>query len=135
MTASNTNDQAEEAMIARKLTRILDLFQGENTKMQINLLQTFLHIKANPDIPFKKLEALLGTSNASVSRNIAVLTSEGYKKRGSDDRYEGRNLVETREVPTDKTSKVARLTPEGEAVFDEFVRILRSGNNGSKTER
>ncbi|UWF59828.1 MarR family winged helix-turn-helix transcriptional regulator [Brucella sp. 2716] len=134
MTASDKADQAEHNLVARKLTRVLDLFQGENTKMQINLLQTFLHIKANPGIPFKKLELLMDLTNASVSRNVATLTDEGYKKRDGT-RDEGMGLVVTREIPTDKSSKAATLTPKGEALFDEFIRILRSGENGSKTTR
>lgn len=132
MTASNKVDQAEQTLMARKLARILDLFQGDNSKMQISLLQTFLHIKANPNIPFKKLELLADMTNAAVSRNVAMLTDEGYKKRDGT-RDEGMGLVVTREIPTDKSSKAATLTPKGEALFDEFIRILRSGENGSKT--
>ncbi|MBK0021030.1 MULTISPECIES: MarR family winged helix-turn-helix transcriptional regulator [Brucella] len=130
MTASNTDPKADQATLARKLAAILALFQGDDNTMQINLLTTFLHIKANGETPHKKLELLMDATGASVSRNIAKLSEEGYKKRDGQ-RDPGMGLVKSTEMSNDKSAKAATLTPAGQAVFDEFVRILRSGNNGS----
>lgn len=134
MTTTTDQKQATDTVLARKLATILALFKGEDKTMQISLLQTFLLIKANPGCEFKTIELQMDAETHIVSRNVGKLTDEGYVK-GNGKRETGLGLVKTGTSPRNASAKTAALTPAGEAVFAEFARIIRSGENGSQETR
>jgi len=103
-----------------KLLKVIELFRNHYPEMQAQCMSLFLEIaKAHPkDIPMSELAELVGISQASCSRNVALLSSyTRYRTKGPD-------LVKAFENPFERRSKLVKLTPRGVTLFNNLKEVI-----------
>ncbi len=103
-----------------RLLKTINLFRHFYPEMQAQTMCIFLHIcKVHPkDIPMSELADLIGISQASCSRNVALLSSwTRYKTKGP-------GLVAAFENPMERRSKLVKLTPRGLSLLNDIKEVL-----------
>jgi DNA-binding MarR family transcriptional regulator len=103
-----------------KLIKVLDLFRYFYPELQAQTMCIFLQIaKAHPeDLPMSELADLVGISQASCSRNVALLSSwTRYRTKGPA-------LVQAFENPFERRAKFVKLTARGLKLYRNIEEVL-----------
>lgn len=101
-----------------RLMAAIEIARADDPVMPIQMLQTFLAIARQPGISMQQLGAILKTSQASCSRNVAALGK--WHKFGEP----GLDLVEALEDPVERRRKIMFLTPKGRARAQEILSAI-----------
>jgi DNA-binding MarR family transcriptional regulator len=106
----------------RKAIRLLEEFRKLDQELQMQAAVTFLLIAEAGDEGIRQLDLQnrLGMSQASASRNVALLTKVHW--RGP--KYEGHDLVAREEDPNDRRNKIVRLTARGRRFLSTINNIM-----------
>jgi DNA-binding MarR family transcriptional regulator len=105
-----------------RLMAVIEIARADDPVMPIQMLQTFLAVAKQPGISMQQLGAILKTSQASCSRNVAALGKwHKFQQPGLD-------LVEAVEDPVERRRKIVFLTPKGRARAEEILSAL-TGNS------
>ena len=103
-----------------KLLKAVDLLRNFYPEIQAQTICIFLQIaNAHPkDLPMSELADLVGISQASCSRNVALLSSwTRYKTKGPA-------LVEAFENPFERRAKLVKLTSRGLKLYNDIKEVL-----------
>tara|TARA_B100000427_G_C15325757_1_gene514604 strand:- start:301 stop:627 length:327 start_codon:yes stop_codon:yes gene_type:complete len=103
-----------------KLLKAIEFFRKFYPEMQAQTMCIFLQIAKNhpKDLPMSELADLIGITQASCSRNVALLSSwTRYKTKGPA-------LVEAFENPFERRAKLVKLTPRGLKLFRDLEEVL-----------
>jgi DNA-binding MarR family transcriptional regulator len=84
-----------------------------NPEIPAQHMLTFLHISLASEMPMADLMKRIGTSQASVSRNVRELSQGAPHKPGA-------GLVEAYEDPYFRARKLVRLTAKGRRLCEEI---------------
>jgi DNA-binding MarR family transcriptional regulator len=109
-----------QALVAQALLKVQEKFAEYLGKGDVELqaFSTFLFIAArSSDFAMQELEEMLGLSQASVSRNVALLSIGSVKNPGP-------RLIEAFEDPEYRRRKHVRLTARGRKLAEEITAIL-----------
>ena len=97
-----------------------EAFSEIDPYMQLITMLTFLHIAQRGITNQQDIALLLGLSGGIVSRNVAYWIDNPRLADG------GLGFIERAEDPTDRRSKILKLTLKGKKFYD----TLRSNNDG-----
>jgi len=103
-----------------KLLKAIDMFRHFYPEIQAQTMCIFLQIaKLHPkDLPMSELADLIGISQASCSRNVALLSSwTRYKTKGP-------GLVEAFENPFERRAKLVKLTSRGLKLYNDIKEVI-----------
>lgn len=95
------------AVMARQSDQLL----LEQLGIGFSQFKILMVLQSNPDIQQKQIAETLGQTEASISRQIKLLTQKG--------------LLATRLRPENKREHLTSLTPRGVRFADEAMRIIR----------
>ena len=101
-----------------RLMAVIEIARAEDPVMPIQMLQTLLAVARQPGITMQELGEILGTSQASCSRNVAALGK--WHKFGEP----GLDLVDAIEDPVERRRKIIFLTPKGRARVQEVLSAM-----------
>lgn len=113
--------RATENKTARRLMSLVEEFQKIEPDLPSHGWWMFLFIAGNPDISMSDIQRRTGLASSTISRNIAWL---GKQKKAD---VPGLNLVVAYEDPTNRRSKLVKLTPRGVAVYNSLVQHMIGG--------
>jgi len=89
-----------------------------DSEMPLQTAAAFLLVAMFPNITMKEMTERLGTSQASVSRNVAALSKiQRQDKPGHD-------LVFAEEDPAERRRKIVRLTRKGELLAERLKQYF-----------
>jgi DNA-binding MarR family transcriptional regulator len=96
---------------------------SSNPELPAQTMSFYLMVAARhpTEVPYGELEAKLGLSQASISRNAAYL-SRGHPSKGT----KGSGLIEVYEDPYYVKRKLCRLTPKGVTVAQQVAKLIRN---------
>jgi DNA-binding MarR family transcriptional regulator len=98
-----------------KLAAILNLFRTLHERIEMPAILVFLYVAHNTDKSQRDIARAMDMTQASVSRNLAVL---------SDYTNNAMHVISMREVPGDRRAKEYSLTPRGRAVLQQLKALL-----------
>ncbi len=101
-----------------RLMAVIEIARAEDPVMPIQMLQTLLAVARQPGITMQELGEILGTSQASCSRNVAALGK--WHKFGEP----GLDLVDAIEDPVERRRKIIFLTPKGRVRVQEVLSAM-----------
>jgi DNA-binding MarR family transcriptional regulator len=107
-TAWRTDD---ERRALRHLERNLNRFRELNAEMPVQQMLILTHVALHGEITQKELAGALGMTTASISRNIAIMSTLPVALGGRP----GLGLITWLDHPTDRRAKLVVLTPQGRA--------------------
>jgi|TARA_S200000501_G_C20400691_1_gene559088 DNA-binding MarR family transcriptional regulator len=102
-----------------KLLKQIDLFRHFYPEMQAQTMCIFLQIaRVYPkELPMTELSNLVGITQASCSRNVALLSSwTRYRTKGP-------GLIVASEDPFERRAKLVKLTQRGHKLYKEIGGI------------
>jgi len=105
--------------LAEGLVYMMQRLRDEHTGITALQVQALGIVAAEPGIEQKDLLKALGCSNGAASRTASILTSLGNRKK------DGLGLIDRRENPLDRRQRILKLTPAGERLFGDFVRVMK----------
>jgi DNA-binding MarR family transcriptional regulator len=107
----------DECRILRRIAQVLNRFREVDGEMPVRQMLLLLHVGLNGKTTQKDLSTALGLSTASVSRNVATLSTldMGIGKTGL-------GLVTWLDHPTDRRAKFVVLTPSGRVLVQALLR-------------
>jgi DNA-binding MarR family transcriptional regulator len=114
------SNEKEQRYIAQGLLKSQERFAHYLGKgdVEIQAFSTFLMIAERvSDFPMQDLQEMLGLSQASVSRNVALLSIGSVTNPGP-------KLIEAFEDPEYRRRKHVRLTPRGRKLMEEIRDIM-----------
>ena len=104
-----------------KILKVIDAFRHFYPELQAQTMCVFLHIaKEHPErLPMAELAGLVGISQASCSRNVALLSSwTRYRTKGP-------GLIDAKEDPMERRSKLVSLTSRGSKLYNEITEGIK----------
>jgi DNA-binding MarR family transcriptional regulator len=104
-----------------RLAATIDEFRSLDKDIPGQAVVTFLVVAQKPGISSKELLQRIGVSQASISRNLALLGE--WDRHGNP----GLQLVDLIEDPVDRRNKIAFLTPRGKALVGKIANIMEPG--------
>jgi len=105
----------------RKLRRVVDIIEELrklSPEMQIQTAMTLLQVGLEPGITMKRLCEKVGISQASISRNVAIL-GDGLRPEKP-----GFKLLTAKEDPYERRRKIVTLTPAGVRVCNSLESYI-----------
>jgi DNA-binding MarR family transcriptional regulator len=118
-TSKEKKPATDPARATRRLILIIEEFRKLDPEMQAQTMMTLLLVAAKPGIQMKEMQERLGIARSTMSRNVAILSSHGYRAG-----YPGYALIEAREDPTDRKSKQVFLTAKGKRFLESIQSYL-----------
>lgn len=107
-----------KAILPIELVRKVD----PSDSLSASTVLMLLYVMQYPDSSIKKLEQVTEMSRSSTSRHILTLTERGDKARARP----GLGLVATYEDPMDARVKRVKLTPKGERLQADILKIMET---------
>lgn len=98
-----------------KLVEFLDLFRERHARIETTTIQVFLAVAQFERTTQKALADMLGTTQATISRNLKLLAS--YDANGM-------GLVKLQENAADRRNKTVRLTHEGRLLLQRVKGLF-----------
>ena len=102
----------------KTFARAVDFVREEIGDVPLQALAVFLVVAENGEIPHTHLQKKVGIAQASISRNLMLLSR--VDRRGN----EGVDLVESFTDPHEHRRKLAKLTTKGEVLVKKLDEIL-----------
>lgn len=107
-----------KAILPIELIRRMD----PSDSLSASTVLVLLYVMQYPDTSIKKLEQVTDLSRSSASRHVLILTERGDKARARA----GLGLVSTYEDHEDARVKRVKLTPKGERLRDDILKIMET---------
>lgn len=98
----------------KTLARAIEFLRDELGDVPLQALSVYLVVAERGEIPHLHLQKIVGISQASISRNLMLLSR--VDRRGN----EGLDLVESYTDPQEHRRKLAKLTKKGEELIKEL---------------
>jgi hypothetical protein len=99
---------------AHKWASFLNVFRTMHPRIEAQTIVTFLMVASHEGRTQQQIAELVGTTQSSVSRNLAALAQYGDVAL---------DLVTIRENPENRRQKEVRLTPKGRMVIQQIRAI------------
>jgi DNA-binding MarR family transcriptional regulator len=100
----------------------LRLMRKDHQGMPIQMATVFLYVSLNDGCPMKDIADALAISQPACSRLVATL-GDTYRD-ASNKPQKGEGLLEAREDPADRRSKIVKLTANGRKIIDQLNAVL-----------
>lgn len=117
---SNEKGYTKKEMM--KVLQILEDFRKVYPDMQMQTAVVFVNVVLNEGTTMKSIQERTGVVQATVSRNISLLSEDVNIARGR----KGFGLVYTQEDPAERRRKIVFLTAKGKHLASSLCLNLRS---------
>jgi len=112
-------DTASVAGNINKLINAMETLRSVHQDMTLNQVLVLLTVAANEGITQKQVVDLMGLTDGSVARIVAILSKYGNRGTGPF------NLIDMRIDDADRRQRALFLTPEGRRLVNSIVRSIR----------
>lgn len=118
---ASANPARYDKLAVRRLARCIAELRAIHSEVPTQTIHVLLEVAIQPDITMGELVKKTRLSQASCSRNVALLSN----REAEGDVKAGLGLVESEEDPVERRRKIVRLTPKGQELIALLADIVR----------